>query len=362
MAIEGLHHITLICSNAQRTIDFYAGALGLRLVKLTVNFDDPSSYHLYFGDDIGRPGTVVTFFEWPAASQGRPGIAGTHHFALQVNDYENLLKWKRRLSDFGINVDGPYDRHYFNSIYFRDPDGAILEIATIGPGWIIDEPADELGSSFRPPPQDMLVRNRDEKRIAAEIWPEPVEEISDDMTLKQGLHHITAICTDIWRENKFFSDLLAMRLVKRTLNFDDPESAHWYWGIGDGKPGTVLTYFERKPVKEGKARIGRGQTHHFALSITNEEEQLEFREKLVEAGYDVSPVLDRVYFKSIYTKDPEGHIVELATPGPGFLVDESQAELGQRLMLPPWLEKRRNELDKELRPVTIPPFNTSSGW
>jgi glyoxalase family protein len=167
MTIQGLHHITLVCADAQRTIDFYTQILGLRLVKQTVNFDDPGSYHLYFGDATGRPGTAVTFFEWPGAARGAPGIGGTHHFALAVADRDGLLKWKRRLTDHGIAIEGPLDRHYFESIYFNDPDGTILEIATLGPGWTVDEAPDAIGEAFRAPPEEMVVRNRDEARIAA---------------------------------------------------------------------------------------------------------------------------------------------------------------------------------------------------
>lgn len=120
MSILGLHHITIVCADAQRTIDFYTRVLGLRLVKLTVNFDDPSSYHLYFGDERGCPGTAVTYFEWRGAPRGNWGIGGTHHYALAVKDYDGLLKWKRRLTDLGMNVDGPLDRHYFVSIFFAN--------------------------------------------------------------------------------------------------------------------------------------------------------------------------------------------------------------------------------------------------
>ncbi|NJO83251.1 MAG: hypothetical protein HC828_10810 [Blastochloris sp.] len=133
MTILGIHHITIVASNAQRTVDFYTRMLGQRLVKQTVNFDDPTSYHLYFGDETGRPGTALTFFEWPNAPKGKPGIGGTHHVALAVESYDGLLMWKRRLNDRGIAVDGPFDRHYFKSIYFKDPDGMIIEIATKGP-------------------------------------------------------------------------------------------------------------------------------------------------------------------------------------------------------------------------------------
>src|SRR5262245_2380658 len=171
MTIIGLHHITLVCADAQRTIDFYTQILGQRLVKQTVNFDDPSSYHLYFGDEIGRPGTAITFFEWRGAKKGHPGVGGTHHFAMQVADYDTQLKWKRWLTDHQIKVDGPFDRHYFTSIYFHDPDGTILEIATIGPGWTRDEDPDKIGMEYREPPPQMLVNNRDEERIKAETWP-----------------------------------------------------------------------------------------------------------------------------------------------------------------------------------------------
>lgn len=353
MTIQGIHHITLICADAQRTVDFYTGVLGQRLVKQTVNFDDPSSSHLYFGDQRGTPGSAITFFEWPRAPKGYFGIGGTHHFALEVADYDGLLKWKRRLADQGIEIDGPLDRHYFTSIYFHDPDGVIIEIATRGPGWIIDEEPDRLGEAYRPPPEDMLVANRDEARIKATTWPEPVPAITPDMALSHGLHHITAIGGDINRTQAFFGDLLGMRRVKMTSNFDDPASAHWYWGVGDGRPGTLITYFERDPKRTRRAQLGVGQTHHFALAVPDDVTQLEWREKLVQAGLRVSPVLDRVYFKSIYTNDPDGHIVELATAGPGFMVDEPPEALGQRLRLPPWLEANRSEIEAGLRPINL---------
>jgi glyoxalase family protein len=359
MTIQGLHHITLVCADAQRTIDFYTGVLGLRLVKKTVNFDDPGSYHLYFGDELGSPGSAVTFFEWPHAAQGYPGIGGTHHFALQISDYTGLLQWKRRLTDLGLFVEGPLDRNYFKSIYFRDPDGVILEIATCGPGWTIDEEPDHLGEKTIPPPPQMVVNNRDEARITAETWPEPVQVIHPAMALSLGMHHITAIGSDIQRTQAFFGDLLGLRLVKRTSNFDDPNSAHWYWSVDENRPGlqsafrATITYFERSPERERRARFGAGQTHHYALAIADEDSQLSWREKLIQAGLPVSPVMDRVYFKSIYTRDPDGHIVELATLGPGFTVDEEATSLGQSLQLPPWLEDQRNAIEQTLHPVKV---------
>jgi glyoxalase family protein len=353
MTIQGLHHITLVCKDAQRTVNFYTQTLGLRLVKQTVNFDDPGAYHLYFGDQVGSPGSAVTFFEWPQAAPGKPGIGGTHHFALAVADYNGLLQWKRRLVDLGVKVNGPYDRHYFQSIYLRDPDGTIVEIATKGPGWSIDEPAASIGTTHKEPPAAMLIANRDETGIAQLMWSEPVPVILPGMALQYGMHHITAIASDIRRTHEFFGDLLGMKLVKQTSNFDDPSSKHWYWGVGEGQPGTLITYFERDPRKEQRVRMGAGQTHHFALSVPDEAVQLEWRAKLISAGYRVSPVMDRIYFKSIYTNDPDGHIVELATAGPGFPVDEAVAELGTHLMLPPWLAQHRREIEARLKPLVV---------
>ncbi len=352
MGITGLHHITLVCADARRTTDFYTQVLGQRLVKKTVNFDDPTSYHLYFGNQTGAPGSAITFFEWPNARKGLSGIGGTHHFALRVQNYDGLLKWKRRLTDLGVSVEGPLDRHYFTSIYFKDPDGVILEIATDGPGFTRDEPAETLGTEQRDPPTEMIVSNRDEERIKSTTWSESVPDITPDMALMQGMHHISAISSNIERTNDFLSSILGLRLVKRTSNFDDPTSAHWYWGTGSGEPGTLITYFERRPSKTRRAQVGTGQTHHFAFAVPDEATQLEFREKLIAAGFTVSPVRDRVYFKSIYTSDPDGHIVELATAGPGFSLDENEAELGQKLMLPPWLESQRDQIEHILKPVT----------
>ncbi len=358
MTILGLHHITLVSSNAQRTTDFYTRVLGMRLVKKTVNFDDPGAYHLYFGNETGAPGSAITYFEWADAPKGRPGVGGTHHYAIQVPDYDGLLKWKRRLVDLGIPVDGPFDRHYFTSLYFRDPDGVIVEIATNGPGWTVDEAPEAIGTQYREPPAEMLHSNRDNVRIAGLMWETPVESITPEMALINGMHHISAIGSDIQRTNAFYEGLLGMRRVKMTSNFDDPTSAHWYWGAGEGKPGTLITYFERDPRKFGRVAMGVGQTHHFAFAVENEEIQLEWRERLLRAGFNTSPVRDRVYFKSIYTTDPDGHIVELATLGPGFAVDENGAHLGEKLMLPPWLEGHRSEIERTLTPISTPEWQS----
>ena len=347
-ALLGLHHVTLVASNAQQTVAFYTKVLGLRLIKTTVNFDDPGSYHLYFADETGTAGTVVTFFEWPRAPKGRPGIGGTHHVALRVADGDALLRWKRRLRDLGVAVKGPYDRHYFTSIYFRDPDGVILEIATDGPGMLIDESAEIVQ---RTPPQELFRGHRDEAAIAAITWPEPVPVIDDAMRLTRGMHHLTAMTANVERTDEFLRGVLGLSLVKKTENFDDPETRHWSWGSPDARPGSLVTYLEKDPAKERRSQMGTGQGHHYALAVADELTQLAYREKLLDANLPVSEVMDRVYFKSIYTRDPDGHIVEIATMGPGFLVDEPVETAGTTLQLPWWLESHREEISMKLEPL-----------
>lgn len=356
MSILGLHHITLVSSDAQRTTDFYTQVLGMRLIKKTINFDDPTSYHLYFGDEMGSPGTAITYFEWRGAPKGRRGIGGTHHYALRVPSYDALLKWKRRLTDQGLMVTGPLDRHYFKSIYFNDPDGVIIEIATDGPGWTMDEAPNAIGAEYKAPPEEMMVSNRDEERISAETWAEPVNVITSDMALMHGMHHITAITDNIDRMNEFYVGLLGMQRVKMTSNFDDPKSAHWYWGVDNGKPGSIITYFERKVKDTRYSQMGAGHTHHFALAVENEEKQLVWREKLIKAGLRVSPVMNRDYFKSIYTQDPNGHIVELATRGPGFTVDEPLETLGTELRIPQMHQHMCPYIEANLIPLTVAPW------
>jgi len=351
MSILGIHHITLVASNAQQTADFYTRLLGLRLIKRTVNFDVPDSYHLYFGDEAGTPGTLLTFFEWPNAPKGYWGIGTTHHLALAVDTPIAQLKWKRWLIDRGVRVSGPYDRSYFHSIYFTDPDGLILEIATRGPGWTIDEAPDALGAQLRMPRRDQMVGGRDETAIAAMTWPEPVASIAPEMKLA-GLHHITAIASDIGQTNAFYTDVLGLRVVKRTVNFDNPNAPHYYWGVDGGPPGTIITYFACTPGMQRTGQVGIGLTHHFAFAVKDDAAQLEWQDRLRSRGLRVTQVMDRKYFKSIYFNDPDGHTLEIATIPPGFAVDEDHAALGTALSLPAWLEPRRADIEAVLTPIT----------
>jgi glyoxalase family protein len=345
----GFHHITLVSRDAQRTLAFYRDVLGVRLVKRTVNFDDPGAHHLYFGDETGRPGTILTFFEWPHAGRGGWGNGGVHHLALGVADEAALLRWKRRLTDHGVPVSGPYDRGWFRSIYFADPDGQILEIATQGPGYAIDEPADRLGEEVIMPGEHQLRGNRDEAAIRARTHPEPVPEVTPEMAL-QGIHHITGITDDIERAHRFYTEALGLRLVKRSVNQDSPDMPHWFWARYDGRevaPHSSWTLFGWPGFR--RARGGAGQTHHVAFRARDEEEQLAWREHLLEQGVQVTPVLDRDYFRSIYFRAPDGLLLEIATDGPGFAVDEDVDQLGSSLKLPEWLEPEREAIAAGLK-------------
>jgi glyoxalase family protein len=352
LTTQGLHHVTMVAADAQRTLTFYRDVLGLGMVKRTVNFDDPGAYHLYFGDRTGRPGTLLTFFEWPRAPRGNPGVGGVHHTAMVVETDEALLKWKRRLTDHDVRTSGPYDRRWFHSLYFTDPDGQVLEIATKGPGYALDEPADALGETVITPGPENLRGSRDEEAIAARTWPEPVPEITPDMAL-EGIHHVSAITSDVERANDFYSQALGMRLIKRTVNQDDPSMPHWFWGAYDGQmvaPHSSFTLFGFPP--NGRpARGGTGQTHHVAFRAADDEQQAEWREHLLGMGVQVSEILDRDYFRSIYFRAPDGLLLEIATDGPGFMVDEAEAELGSVLQLPAWLRGKREEIEAGLVPL-----------
>ena len=318
--INGIHHLTAICRDAQRTVDFYTGTLGLRLTARTASLDDSSSSHLSFAAGDDGP-SVLTFFERQGAPRGAFGIGGTHHLAFETRDRDTLLQWKRWLTDDGIRVTGPYNRVYFESIYFTDPDGLILEIATSGPGWTVDETPDALGFEVRLPPPETTALYRDEAAIAAEIWPEPVSALTAEMRLRR-IHHITAIGSDAGRIEQFFAGILGMRLVKHTVNFDDPSTPHLYFGVGDGAPGTIITYFAYPHGTMRPVRAGAGLTHHFALSVPDEDALANWHDMLNSSGVATSDIEDHAYFRSITLHDPDGHIIEIATDTAGLTTGE----------------------------------------
>ena len=350
---EGFYHVTCVAADAQRTVDFYRDLLGLSLVKKTVNFDVTDTYHLYFGDPGGSPGTLLTFFEWPKATQGRFGGGGVHHIALSIRDEEVQLMWKRRLMDAGVKVSGPYDRGYFSSIYFTDPDGQVLEMATEGPGFSIDEPADALGQTLIVPDQGRLPGHRDEAAIMARSWGEPVPEITDQMVIK-GIHHVTGHSDDLGEAHDFYAGALGLSLVKMSLNQDDEKTRHYFWANYDGqtvKEASDMTLFGW-PAHASKAREGTGQTHHVAFRARSDDEQVAWKVHLESLGLHVTDIKDRKYFKSIYFRTHDGLLIELATDGPGFAVDEDAESLGSSLCLPEWLESQRAEIEAGLRPLS----------
>jgi glyoxalase family protein len=272
--------------------------------------------------------------------------------ALGVESRQAQLKWKRRLTDAGVGVSGPIDRGYFHSLYFSDPDGQVLEIATRGPGYAIDEPADALGRELVEPPVERLPGGRDEAAIQAATHPEPVPVVTADMALR-GLHHVSAITNDLERAHEFYEEALGLRLVKKTLNQDDARTQHWFWARYDGGevgPHSAMTLFGW-PDSSVMARPGTGQTHHIAFRARDEEQQLAWRDHLLGLGLQVSPVMDRQYFRSIYFSSPDGLLHEIATDVPGFALDEEPAELGSALMLPPWLEDKRPAIEERLAPL-----------
>ena len=352
LSTAGFHHVTMVSGDAGRTLAFYREVLGLGLVKKTVNFDDPGSYHLYFGDAAGRPGTILTFFEWKGMPRGTPGIGGVHHLALGVRGDAELLMWKRWLTDHQVPVSGPYDRGYFTSLYFRDPDGQILEIATAGPGYTTDEPFESLGTGLMTPPQRIVAGHRDEAAIAALTHPEPVVRIAPEMALS-GIHHVSGITDDLVRAGEFYEAALGLRLVKRTTNRDDPSQLHYFWARMDEDgvaPHSSMTLFGW-PSHWKRTRGGVGQMHHVAFRAKDDDEQNAWLDHLRSMGIETSPVTDRSYFRSIYFRAPDGLLVEIATDGPGFAVDEPAGTLGRRLKLPAWLEESRGDIEGSLAPI-----------
>ncbi len=310
LATMGFHHVGLVVSDEQRAIHFYRDVLGMPLSARAAGEDDPGAEYLYFGDG---PGALLSVVE-ARAPRGGWGLGGVHHTAFLVEDDEALLKWKRRLNDHGHHVYGPVDRRWFHSLYFSDPDGQVLEIATRGPGYTLDEPADALGEREIIPGPENLAGQRDEGAIETATWPDPVPDITPEMALG-GIHHVSAITDDVRRADAFLGAALGLRLVKRTVNQDDPRTPHWFWARYDGyevAPHSAYTLFGW-PRGGRRARSGTGQTHHVAFRAADADEQLAWREHLLSLKIDVSAVIDRGPFKTIRFAAPDGLLLEIAT-------------------------------------------------
>jgi glyoxalase family protein len=299
MKLEGIHHITAITENAQSNVDFYAGVLGLRLVKKTVNQDNPTVYHLFFADEDGDPGSDLTFFEYPGAARGRAGAGMVHRVVWRVASTEALDFWATRLAanDIGSERDG-------DSLVFSDPEGLEHELAVVevpDPPLIADHP-----------------------------------EVPGDLAL-QGFHAVRV----------YASAPEASSGLLEALEFEQAESG---WEARGEKRGGLYVYDE-PPSERGIQ--GAGSVHHVAWASTPEE-LLDWREKAVAGGAQPTEEIDRFYFRSIYFREPSGVLFEIATLGPGFTVDEPLESLGEKLSLPPAFEHLRDEVEPRLRPVVNP--------
>jgi glyoxalase family protein len=308
--ILGLHHVTAIASDPQRNLNFYAGLLGLRLVKLTVNYDDPTTYHLYYGDGQGHPGTIMTFFPWPGAMWGRIGTGQLTITSFAVPEH-SLGYWKKRLAEHDHRVRESRSKFDEELLFFTDPDGLQLEL--------VATPAanpDQLWDRG-PVPLEFAIR---------------------------GFHHVTLSENGYEQTAFLLTEILGLRRVQE-------RGARFRYAAGSGKPGTMVDVV--CAPEGGPGRVAVGTVHHVAWRTATDEQQKKWRETLSDLDYNVTPIIDRTYFHSIYFREPGGVLFEIATDLPGFAVDEPANEIGTSLVLPGWLEGERRELERILPPIRI---------
>lgn len=302
--IAGLHHVSTICSDAQKNIDFYTGVLGLRLVKVTVNFDDPHSYHLYYGDELGRPGSALTFFSWPRAHQGRIGPPQATVTAFSVPKGA-LAFWRERLGSKGIAIIGPTSRFGDSVIELKDHDGTRLELV---------EPA------------------FDDPRTG---WTGGGIDAAHAM---RGFHSVTLA----EEAHEHTSEMLV-----RLFGFEPAgEDGNRFRYVGTQKHGGIVDVLCTPDAPRGS--LGAGVVHHVAFRTADDEAEKQWRQKVVSAKFNVSPIMDRFYFRSIYFREPGEVLFEVATDAPGFTVDEPLATLGRDLKLPNFLEPKRKSIEATL--------------
>lgn len=310
-ATAGIHHVTAITGDPQRNLDFYAGALGLRLVKRTVNFDDPTTYHFYFGDESGSPGSLITFFAWPGAKRGRPGAGqvGVTSFAIPPR---SLGYWLERLIRNHVEFEQPKTRFDERVIALKDPDGLLLELVA---------------------------------HPSAEALPEwSGGQVDQDHAIR-GIHSVT-----LWEDGHE----LTSRLLQDSLGFElarEQGSIYRFVARGGG-PGSIVDLRVVPGLWSGT--MGAGAVHHVAFRARDEAEQIAIRGTLALLGSNITPQLDRQYFRSVYFREPGGVLFEIATDGPGFTIDEPLETLGRALALPPWLEDRRFEIEALLPDIRLP--------
>ena len=297
MKLEGIHHITAITGDAPRNVDFYARVLGLRMVKKSVNQDDPTIYHLFYGDEEGAPGNDITFFEYPGAGRGRAGAGMVHRIVWRVGSPEALDFWEKRLAEEGIDT-----RREGEALLFADPEGLEHELA---PAQVPDRP---------------LIAH--------------AAEVPDEHAL-QGFDAVRAYTAD---------PTASRRLLEEGLAFEPLGENEWE-ARGDERGGRIAYDATSEP---GSA--GAGTVHHVAWASQMEHHE-EWRRRVLDAGARPTPVLDRFWFRSIYFREPSGVLFELATIGPGFTVDEPLETLGEHLTLPPDYEPLRERLEEVLTPL-----------
>jgi glyoxalase family protein len=299
MKLEGIHHITAITENAQRNVDFYAGTLGLRLVKKTVNQDNPTVYHLFYADEAGDAGSDLTFFEYPGVPRGRAGAGMVHRVVWRVGSEDAIAFWVERLAAAGIESERDA-----GSLRFRDPEGLEHELAAVE---VPDEP---------------LIADH--------------PEVPAELALR-GFHAARA----------FSGAPGASSRLLEALEFE-PADGGWE-ARGERRGGLYL--YDEPPPEPGLQ--GAGSVHHVAWASLPEE-HMRWREKAISAGAQPTPEIDRFYFRSIYFREPSGVLFEIATLGPGFTVDEPLEHLGEKLSLPPDFEHLRAEVEPNLRPIENP--------
>jgi glyoxalase family protein len=306
--LTGLHHITAIAGDAKANVEFYTKTLGLRLVKKTVNFDDPTAYHLYFADKEGTPGTVLTFFYWGDIPRGRRGAGEITATAFTVAA-GSLDFWRDRLKGLGIVVSDLPVRFGESGIGFQDPDGMELELI------------------------------ESETSLDWKAW--RTESVPEDKAIR-GFHSATGTVKRLEDTRVLVEDLLGMEEISR-------EGSRVRFGLGTGGPGRWVDFVvdENAP----RALQGAGTVHHIAYATPNDATQVDLRERLQNEFLGVSPVMDRNYFHSIYFREPQGILFEVATEGPGFAVDEPVETLGEALKLPEMYEGKRAEIERVLVPL-----------
>ncbi|CAM3911646.1 ring-cleaving dioxygenase [Nocardiopsis rhodophaea] len=308
----GLHHVTAIASDPQANADFYLNALGMRLVKQTVNFDDPGTYHLYYGDRAGNPGTIMTFFPWPGAPKGRIGAGQATTTSFSVPE-GSLGWWQRHLASLGIAAARPTERLEEDVLTLRDPDGLAIELVAS---------TDVHGTD-----------PWDGGRV-------PVEHAI------RGIRAVTLTEHDPERTTDMLSGQLGFHLVAE----DGARFRFHATGAGAGV-GAVVDVIADPSAQPGL--VAAGTVHHIAYRAPDPRAQLSWRTALVEDGVEVTEVRDRTYFQSIYFREPGGVLLEIATDGPGFDYDEPLLELGRKLRLPPWLQPDQAQIEAALPPLKL---------